>query len=588
MEAAPGRLEEEIASRTAIIATIGAIVRALATLDEDEQSYRSVLKTILTQLRAEDGLFQYLDASRIPRIAFSTEGGGIPAQREDRLVLEEALRRGEGPFEHFGLSFRYTIARRLLSENGEEVGVVLFGREGHDFAPGAKELVDQVIVELAPLVAAREARVHQDRIRREAEDALRKSEARLRAFFEESHDMIYSANTEDVIASINASGLALLGCADRFEAVGRPFSNFVLNWEDRALFLKKIREANHVDDYEVILKRPDGTTVFCLESARAVRDRGGKTLEIQGIIKDISERINNEKELWRTNLELAEANQELKKTQMFVVQQEKLASIGQLAAGIAHEINNPLGFLKSNHSMLGRYSHQLREAWSAAVALHPGDLTSIAAQFDLDYIFTEIESLLAESDEGYLRIMDIVKNLRSFARSGAETAVTAYSLNKGLESTLVVAWNEIKYVAEVEKHLDELPDIEADGGGINQVILNLLVNAAQAIGGQKRQEKGRIILRSSVEGEGVALCVSDDGPGIPEANRLRVFDPFFTTKDPGKGTGLGLSISYDIVVNKHGGRISVGDAEEGGALFKIWLPLRRAAKAGATQGCKEG
>jgi len=132
----------------------------------------------------------------------------------------------------------------------------------------------------------------------------------------------------------------------------------------------------------------------------------------------------------------------------------------------------------------------------------------------------------------------------------------------------------VKYVAEVEKDYGELPFIEADGGSINQVLLNIIVNAAEAIDGQKRAGKGRIVLRTRAEGDAVVCSVEDDGPGVPDRFRLQVFDPFFTTKEPGQGTGLGLSISYDIVVNRHGGSLVVGTSPMGGAAFTMSLPLR--------------
>nr|MDA8409029.1 ATP-binding protein [Treponema sp.] len=170
---------------------------------------------------------------------------------------------------------------------------------------------------------------------------------------------------------------------------------------------------------------------------------------------------------------------------------------------------------------------------------------------------------------------EIVRNLRNFAREDSEADFSDYDIEEGLRSTLIVARNEVKYVAAVEFSPGGVPHIPAVGGEINQVLLNLVLNAAQAIGEQKRDGLGRILIATSVEDDRVVLNVDDDGPGIPEALRLRVFDPFFTTKDPGKGTGLGLSISYDIIVTKHGGRLIVGDSPLGGASFRIELPLRR-------------
>jgi signal transduction histidine kinase len=304
-----------------------------------------------------------------------------------------------------------------------------------------------------------------------------------------------------------------------------------------------------------------------------VKDQAGGVLEIQGIVKDISERIASEREIWKANLELAEANEKLQNTRMLAVQQEKLASIGQLAAGVAHEINNPLGFLSSNQTTIASFLKAMRGAWEDAAAGDPARLGAIAARYDLDYVLGELEAVLSESDEGFRRIIDIVQNLKSFARMDESQVMGSYNVNEGIKSTLVVARNEIKYVADVELELGEIPPIAALGGEINQVLLNVLVNAAQAIGSQKREEMGRILVSTRRKADRVVVTVADDGPGVPEQNRLKVFDPFFTTKEPGKGTGLGLALSYDIVARKHGGALVLEDSPLGGALFRIELPI---------------
>jgi len=294
---------------------------------------------------------------------------------------------------------------------------------------------------------------------------------------------------------------------------------------------------------------------------------------VQGIVKDISERIASERELWKANLELAEANEKLQNTRMLAVQQEKLASIGQLAAGVAHEINNPLGFLSSNQSMIHSFLKSMRGAWEQAAEGDPGRLGAIARAYDLDYVLGELEAVLSESDEGFRRIIDIVQNLKSFARTDTAQVMGSYNLNEGIKSTLIMARNEIKYVADVQLALGEIPPIMALGGEINQVCLNILVNAAQAIESQQREGKGLIRVETSRKGDRVVVVIADDGPGVPEQDRLKVFDPFFTTKEPGKGTGLGLALSYDIIARKHGGSLVLEDAPLGGALFRIELPI---------------
>ena len=393
---------------------------------------------------------------------------------------------------------------------------------------------------------------------------LLKSEKRLRTFFVEARDMVYTSDGDDVLTSLNAAGIKLTGRSAKGDLMGHPFSDLALNPDDRELFLEKLRQKGFVEDYEFILRREDGSTVFCLENATAIRETDGSVVEIQGIVWDISERIQNERELWKANLELAEANLKLRRNQVFIVQQEKLASIGQIAAGIAHEINNPLGFLKSNHTMLKRYFRALQGMPPPAAQGGGEEFLRLIAMVD---------EVFLESDDGFARIIDIVANLKNFSRIEGTSEFAPYDLNAGIESTLTVAWNEIKYVADVHRDFGELPPLLAKGGEINQVLLNILINSAQAIEGEKRAGRGHISIRTRAGAERVTLEIEDDGPGIPEAIRNRVFDPFFTTKAPGKGTGLGLSISYDIIVARHRGSIEVSDAPGGGTRFTIGLPL---------------
>ena len=492
-----------------------------------------------------------------------------PLDGATEKILEGAVADRPPPWFAPGLDL---FARRLESE-GQRVGYIVLGRRARAFGDVEVRLIDSVLGLFSGPILTRRIRASQELVRREAEHSLRLSEERLQTFFDESGDMIYSTNADDVVASINATGLTILGVEDRFEVIGRPFSNFALSSEDRQFFLAKIREKGRVDDYEIVLRKKDGSVTFCIETARAVKDKAGKVVEIQGIIKDISDRIERERQLWKINMDLAEANSELNRTHLLMVQHEKLASIGQLAAGVAHEINNPLGFLKSNQDTLSSYLQTMYTAWDSATLLDPGAHAKIAENLDLAYIFEETKALLRESEEGFKRIVDIVMNLRTFSRQEGNSAMGPYDLNKGIESTLVMARNEIKYVADVELDLGEVPPIQATGGEINQVLLNLLVNSAQAIESQKRKDKGRILICTRIEGDRAILLIGDDGPGIPEELRLQVFDPFFTTKEPGKGTGLGLSISYDIISRKHGGAVRIETSPLGGAEFRIELPV---------------
>ena len=293
---------------------------------------------------------------------------------------------------------------------------------------------------------------------------------------------------------------------------------------------------------------------------------------------DACPNIDRLAELTRANDELTQLNQTLLRTQEQLVQSEKLASIGQLAAGVAHEINNPVGYLFSNFSSLERYLGDLfrmLEAYESAEQELAGSpaaarLAALRTEIELDYLKEDVPTLMAESREGIVRVRKIVQDLKDFSHVDTRQEWGWADLHKGLDSTLNIVNNEIKYKADVVKEYGSLPEVQCLASELNQVFMNLLVNAAHAID----KPRGTIRIRTgSADGE-AWVEVEDDGCGVSAENLTRIFDPFFTTKPVGKGTGLGLSLSYGIV-KKHNGRIDV-DSEAGrGTRFRVTLPVRR-------------
>jgi len=284
-------------------------------------------------------------------------------------------------------------------------------------------------------------------------------------------------------------------------------------------------------------------------------------------------------ELLRANEELKELNAKLSDTQDKLMQSEKLASIGQLAAGVAHEINNPIGYIFSNFGTLEKYLADLFEMLGAyeqaesALAGTPAAerLRALRERIELDYLKDDIPTLMAESKEGISRVRKIVQDLKDFSRVDARQEWEWVDLHQGIDSTLNIVNNEIKYKADVVKHYGRLPDVECLPSELNQVFMNLLVNAAHAI----TAERGTITIRTGCEGSDVWVEVADNGCGITKENLSRIFDPFFTTKPVGKGTGLGLSLSYGIV-KKHAGRIEVKSEIGMGTTFRVTVPQKRA------------
>jgi len=460
-----------------------------------------------------------------------------------------------------------------LSE--DEGCYILLGKDHEEWDKNEIEFLDSISKTIASIMKTRHERGIEEFKKKEIEQKLIIDENRLRDLFEGSRDMIYTVDSNDLITTVNVAGTVLLGHGSKNEILGRAITSFYQDVSSRIHILKKLAENGYIDDFEVILVKKDGSNIFCSESAHVLRDEKGNISEIQGIVKDITQRIENERNIWRMNLELAEANKNLKNTQLLMVQQEKLASIGQLAAGVAHEINNPLGFLISNHKNLEKYFNKIKATWNNIIKMQQINLVSDVDIEAVSNIFIESASVFAESKDGFERIKTIVSNLKNFSRIDHCDDYTLFDINAGIESTLVVASNEIKYVANIEKHLALIPEIKAKGNQLNQVFLNIIVNAAQAIGSLNKQNKGLIIITTKQDGESILISVKDNGSGIKKEVLNKIFDPFFTTKEPGKGTGLGLSISYDIIVTKHSGKIWVESELGKGSTFYISLPIQR-------------
>ena len=294
-----------------------------------------------------------------------------------------------------------------------------------------------------------------------------------------------------------------------------------------------------------------------------------------GVILDITERKRLESEMAKRIEELNALNARLAEAQTQLLQAEKLAAVGQLAAGIAHEINNPVGFVNSNLGTLKKFMSdlmQLIDAYRLVADVCPPEhpallrVNQLGDEIDINFIREDALSLLGESSEGMQRIKHIVADLRDFSRVG-ETKWQPADVHKCLDSTLNVISSEITTRTSIVKEYGVLPEIMCMPFQLNQVFMNLLLNAAHAI-----KEHGTITLRTGREAETVWIDVEDSGMGIPAENLKRIFEPFFTTKAVGAGTGLGLSVSYGIV-QQHQGRIEVRSEPGKGAVFRVVLPI---------------
>jgi signal transduction histidine kinase len=278
---------------------------------------------------------------------------------------------------------------------------------------------------------------------------------------------------------------------------------------------------------------------------------------------------------WRLLQDKKRVEKQLKESQAQVIQQEKMASIGLLAAGVAHEINNPIGFITSNLSSLEKYADKLIQfiefqEQALEKCADESNRTSIAEQkqhIKLEYLITDLRELITESLEGSKRVTRIVQDLQSFSRSDSSEAIPS-DLNETIMRTINMVRNEIKYVAELDLQIEKLPPVVCQSQQIGQVVMNLLMNAAHSIEG-----KGQISLAALQVGDSVEIRVTDNGCGILPEHLEKIFEPFFTTKEAGRGTGLGLAISHDIV-KRHGGVLMVESSKVGnGTTFTVRLPI---------------
>ncbi|MCK5124618.1 MAG: PAS domain S-box protein [candidate division Zixibacteria bacterium] len=334
----------------------------------------------------------------------------------------------------------------------------------------------------------------------------------------------------------------------RDEIIGRSDEN-LFSPENAQLFrasdLELIQNGKESISYEIRTENSNGSFSWMSTEKVILRNRDGQVIGLVGLTQDTTD-------------------EHLRRQQM--IQTDKLAAIGTLAAGVAHEINNPIGFISSNLNTMKKYVKVLSEAFNGEREIDE------AEHRKLERYLNDFNDAINESIDGAERVKKIVTDLKSFSRvDKAEGGLT--DINEGIESTINIVWNELKYKCTIEKDLGQIPPINCYGGQINQVILNLLMNAGQAIS----DSQGVIKIKTCVENDGIIISVKDTGHGIPEKNINEIFNPFYTTKDIGQGTGLGLSLVYDII-QKHDGTIQVSSEVDIGTEFRIWLPIIKGDK----------
>ena len=427
--------------------------------------------------------------------------------------------------------------------------------------------------------------------RKKTEEALKRSRDFYLTLFEGFPALIWQSGTDSLFNFFNRTWLEFTGRTFEQEA-GYGWTEQI-HPDDREAFLSSYRHVFHARmpfEAEFRLRRSDGMYRWMVAVGRAFNDIDGTFSGFIGSCYDITWKKEIEERLLRLqeeekglieakNRQLQSAYADLKALQSQLLQQEKMSSIGQLAAGVAHEINNPVGFIISNLGTLRKYSHRMSSfiqvqadvlekvfARVPEAASIREELNSSSRAAKIDYIRDDMENLISESLDGAERVKRIVQDLKGFSRID-EAESTMADINAGLDSTINIVWNEIKYKVAVHRDFGAIPLTKCNPGQLNQVFMNMLINAAQAI-----PERGEIRIRTRAGQGSIFIAISDTGTGIPPEKIGRIFDPFFTTKDVGKGTGLGLSIAYDIV-KKHDGEITVQSEEGKGTMFTVTIPV---------------
>ena len=404
--------------------------------------------------------------------------------------------------------------------------------------------------------------------RRRAELALRASQERFNRILETSNDGVWIVDAGGRTEFVNARAAELFGLQLE-EMLGRHFLDLLPpslldNGREAAEEISRGASARR----ELTVPRPDGTVARVVFSRTPLCDQAGQVAGAIALFVDVTEQRRVEEELHQAN---------------------RLEAVGRLAAGIAHEINTPIQyigdnttFIKEAFSAVGAYVARARGLLGGLSAPALAELDRTAGELDLDYLLDRAPGTLERTLEGVERVATIVRAMKEFAHQDQPEMVPA-DLNRALLATLEVARNEYKYVAEVRTALGDLPLVTCHPGDLNQVFLNLIVNAAHAVAdaGRGPGTGGVIEISTAVDGTEAVITVSDTGTGIPEPIRQKIFEPFFTTKEVGRGSGQGLAIAQSVVA-KHGGQLQFTSEMGKGTTFRVRLPLTpRPQRAGA-------
>lgn len=430
--------------------------------------------------------------------------------------------------------------------------------------------------------------------RKQAEANLQISEKRFRLVAEQTGQLIYDYDmTSDQIDWSGAIEKITSYTPNEFKQFDLEAWKQHLHPDDRQLVLELLEQSmkNGTQYYaEYRLKQKDDIYIYVEDNGAFLSKENGELYRMVGTISNITQRKQAEIILTQQKQDLENALRELQQTQTQLVQSEKMSSLGQLVAGVAHEINNPVNFIYGNLAHANHYAESLLNVIATYQKCYPNpawEVREATEAADLDFLIQDFPKLLRSIQVGAERIREIIAALRNFSRID-EAECKLVDIHDGIDSTLMILHNRIKPSCDflgikVIKDYGTLPPVECYAGQLNQVFMNILGNAIDALEERDKQRTDaeikqnpsiiRITTESVTSTQTVKIKISDNGPGIPEQLISRIFDPFFTTKPIGKGTGLGMSISYQIITEKHHGKIECFSSPEKGAEFAIELPI---------------
>jgi PAS domain S-box-containing protein len=425
----------------------------------------------------------------------------------------------------------------------------------------------------------------------QAEIALIENEAKFRRLVEDANDIIATWELDGTITYLSPSFQTFLG-HEITDWIGQSFEPLV-HPDDLSVCVIGNQQVAETGEkragIEFRHQHQQGHWVWIAINISPIKDETGRVVAFQGILRDVSDRKAAEMTLRDYADRLQQTLRELQRTQAQMLQSEKMSSLGQLVAGIAHEINNPVNFIHGNVSHVRTYAQELLELIRLYQQTYPQPDDAIAHKtddIDFQFLNEDLPKLLQSMQVGTERIREIVKSLRLFSRLD-EAEVKPVDIHDGIDSTLMILQNRLKSKVDrpeiqIIKKYGTLPEVECFAGQLNQVFMNILANAIDALesawnDAYRLSGNEQLIITISTERQGdrIVIRFSDNGVGIPETIQNQIFDPFFTTKPVGCGTGMGMSISYQIVTEKHGGQISCHSTLGQGTEFVIQIPVQQ-------------